>query len=273
MIIDLVWYFNKAAEVYPLYRDGVRAAMEVLEDRGHTVRWHFGLEPEIPEDSDFIINWDNSTSEWIPEMNKLPQKKGLILTTDLGMDIESLRNYDVIFAEAQPVVDKIRPHGIYALKGFGTDTEFFCPDDTKKIWKAFYPATFSPWKRQNEFATIYKDKGLLLGTVQPDGWDILKKSLYLGTKVMLGYFDVKYIRDLYRASESVHITGWEGSGRTVLEALSMNIPVKVAMDNHKCQSYLLEARAHGLDSRKFVQECYSEEVYADIIMKGIENVS
>ncbi len=273
MNIDIVWYFDKAAWVFPLYRDGVRAAMEVLEERGHIVRWHLGLEPEIPEDSDFIINWDNSSSEWIPEMNKLPQKKGLILTTDLGLDIQSLRNYDVIFAEAQPVVDKIKPHGIYALKGFGTDTRFFKPMESEKVWKAFYPATFSPWKRQNEFAREHKDKGLLLGTVQPDGWDILKKCVKYKTKIMLGYYDVKFIRDLYAASECVHITGWEGSGRTVLEAMSMGIPVRAARDNHKCQSYLMELQDHGLDSRKFVQENYSEETYADVFMKGIENVT
>ena len=279
MIIDLIWYFDRAKEIWPNYRDGVRAAMEELERRGHTVRWHLGTDVKIKPDSDFILNWDNSTSEFIPEMNKYPQRKGLILTTELGLNLDGLKNYDVIFAESEYVADMIKPHGIRVIKAFGTDTDYFhymwddLPDGTSisRTYKAFYPSTFSPWKRQNLFADIYGDKGLCLGTIQPDGWDILKYTVDKGTNVYIGYLPVDKVREFYSDSEKVHITGYEGSGRTVIEALSMGLPVEVSLDNHKCQSYLKEFKASGMEPREFAVAHYSAQGYADSLMKGLDD--
>lgn len=269
--ISLVWYFDKASWVFPLYRDGVKAAMGVLEKRGHTVRWHLGTNPKIEDDSDFILVWDNSTSGFIPELSKYTCRKGLILTTDLGLDIGALRNYDVIFAEAQPVVDKIKPHGIRVIKAFGTDTGFFqkYDNDTEQIYEAFYPATFSPWKRQDLFAQKWGKDGLCIGTIQPDGWDILKETVLLGTNVFITYMPVEQLWEFYNKSQTVDITGWEGSGRTVIEAMSMNIPVTAHPDNHKCNSYIDEQKQSKLGLREFVRKYYSEEVYADNLLRGM----
>ena len=268
MNIDVVWYFDKAKWVYPKWRDGLKAAMDIIA-RDHNVRWHLGTDIDIPDDSQFILVWDNSTSEFIPQMIKHKARKGLILTTDLGMDIESLRNYDVIFPEAQVVTDKIRPHGIRAITAFGTDEQFFTPDITEKEYEAFYPATFSPWKRQDIFAEMYGDKGLIIGTVQPDGYDILRKTIEHKANIMIGYWPVELIRESYNKAKLVHITGWEGSGRTVLEALSCGVPVKAAIDNHKCQNYIEEWEESGLEPREFILQNYSARIYAKNLLKGI----
>ena len=271
MNIDLVWYFSKAHWVYPLYRDGVRAAMEEIARRGHTVRWHLGLDPQIPTDSDFILLWDSSGSQFIKRLKDYPQRKGIILTTDLGMDVEALRPFDIVFAEAQPVVDKIRPYGIRVVKAFGTDTDFFRPTYEEKLYKAFYPATFSPWKRQNLFADKYGRDGLCVGTVQPDGWGIYEHCIRQGTHVITGYLPAKLLKALYNMSEFVDITGWEGSGRTVLEAMSLGKDVLVSPENHKCQSYIDEYTRSGLEPRDFVLKNYSEKTYADAILKGAQH--
>lgn len=273
MNIDLIWYFDKADWVFPLYRDGVRGAMEVLEERGHTVRWHLGLNPQIPDDSDFIILWDSSNSNFIPKLAKYPQRKGIILTTDLGLNLEALRAFNVVFAEAQPVVDAIKPHGIRVIKAFGTDTRFFNPAKDPhhfpdKIYDAMYPSTFSPWKRQNLFADKWGDRGLCIGTVQPDGWDILRYVVDKKTSVFVGYMPVEQLWEFYMKSKSVDITGYEGSGRTVIEAMSMNIPVSCLPDNNKCWSYIQEWKASGLSPRGFVLTNYSEDNYADAILRG-----
>jgi len=270
MNIDVVWYFNKAEWVFPKWRDGLRAAFEIIEKK-HNVRWHLGLDIEIPDDSDFILNWDNSTSEFIPQLSKYEARKGLVLTTNLGLNVEALRAYDVVFPEADEVTNQIRPAGIRAITAFGTDGRFFKPMNLKKEYEAFYPATFSQWKRQNIFADRYKDKGLLLGTVQPDGYEILGHCVKAGTNIMLGYYEVEFIRELFNKSELVDITGWEGSGRTVLEALSCGIPVSVSGDNTKALEYVKKWTLSGMYPREFILKHYSAQRYAEDLLRGIEN--
>ena len=267
--IDLVWYFDKAPWVYPLYRDGVRAAMEELKKRGHTVRWHLGLDPEIPKDSDFILLWDSSNSDFIDKLKEYKQRKGLILTTDLGINYENLKVFDVIYPEVQFIADNLRSRGFYAIKAFGTDTDFFRPEGRRKVYNHIFPSTFSPWKRQNVFATMYGASGLCVGTIQPDGTSIFEEVVQKGTHTIVGYIPVEALKVLYDMSKEVTITAWEGSGRTVLEALSMGLPVSVADDNAKCQSYIKELNTSGLSGREFVETYYSAEVYSDNLLKGM----
>ncbi len=274
MKIDILWFFNRASWVFPNYRDGVRAMSEVLQDRGHDVLWHLGLDPKIRLDTDYILVWDSSNTAVLPLLQDFKCKKGLLLTTDLGLNLEALRAFDVIFAEASSVVDKIRPYGIKVIKAFGTDTRFFNPlynlhsTPHEKIYDALYPATFSPWKRQDIFSAKYGDKGLCIGTIQPDGFDILNKVIENGTNIYIGYMPVEELREYYAKSKLISISGYEGSGRTVLEAMSMGIPVEAAEDNIKCQDYIRELADSGLPSRKFILDNYSEEIYSDKILKG-----
>lgn len=276
MRIALVWPFNKAKWIWPNYRDGVRAMVEHLNSNGHVVEWFLDPKPdEIAVDTfDAVLVWTDSSDRFASKLPKRPSKLGLLLTTELGLDGGNLKNYDVVFCEAKPVYDAVRAHGVRAIHAFGTDTKFFHPEYSDNnlgiVWHAFYPATFSPWKRQDIFARHYKDKGLLLGTIQPDGWGVYHESVKYGVNTMVGYFPVKMIRQLYLMSEQVHITGYEGSGRTVIEAMSMGLPVIVEKDNDKCQSYCTEWRKSDLEPREFVLKHYSEKVYADKILKGLE---
>jgi glycosyltransferase involved in cell wall biosynthesis len=291
MKIAIVWYFDKAKWVEPYWRDGHRAAFDILKKK-HKVDFFLGTDFELEDKYDFILLWDSSNSEFLPKLKEYKARKGLCLTTDLGINMENLRHFDVIFPEAEPVYQLIRNSGMRAIKAFGCDTKFYNDKETyaTKYFPAFYPATFSPWKRQDLFAEAMRSDGVVLGTVQPDGVFYHKKCVDYGVRTIVGYVPAEIIRELYRMSKVVVVPAWEGSGRTVLEAMSMNIPIIVTKDNHKAASYLREAGAGELvdpvpdkiqkafwelvnkkaDTRDFILKNYSEEVFAKQLLKGME---
>ncbi len=267
--IALVWYFNQAHDIYPLWRDGHRAAFELLS-KHYQVDWYMGTDFNVPQGYDFYLLWDSSNSDYFSKLDELKGRKGLCLTTDWQLSVDNLRRFDVVFAEAQPVVDACKPAGVRVLKAFGTDSNFFVPNKMKQIYGAIYPATFSPWKRQDIFAEEFKGDGLCVGTIQPDGIDIYRRCKELGTNLIIGYLPVEALKVLYDVSGEVVITGYEGSGRTVLESLSMNKPIRVHPDNLKGTSYIDEWKESGLSGRDFILENYSGEKFCEQLIKGIE---
>jgi len=291
MKIAIIWYWDRAKWIEPYWRDGHRAAFELLQKK-HDVDWFLGTDFELEDVYDFILLWDSSNSGFIPKLKDYKARKGLCLTTDLGINIPNLHAFDVVFAEAESVCQLVRNDGIRVIKAFGVDSNFFNDDQTHitKYIPAFYPATFSPWKRQDLFAEAVRDNGVCLGTIQPDGVEIYRKCLELGTRTIVGYVPAEIVRELYRMSRAVVVTAWEGSGRTILEAMAMNIPVIVTKDNHKAASYLREAKAGEIvepdvkaiqdtywkivnkkvNTRDFVLKNYSGEVFAKKLLEGIE---
>ena len=271
MKICFLWWFDQASWVYPKWRDGLRSAMEIVGKK-HDVTWMLGK--ELPKDEyDFILLWDDSNSEFFSHIDNYKGRKGLCLTTD-PHNIDNLKKLDVVFCESEPVYQAVRSQGIRAIKAFGTDTNFFSPDThIKKDLDFFYPATFSPWKRQSEIAYLGKQLKCI-GTMQPDGSEELEACRRTGVDVEIGYFGVKKIRDLYRRTKNVIIPAIHGSERTILEAMSSDIlPVILHPDvNAKAYSYIEEFRDSGLESpREFVLENYSHYTYADRLLRGIES--
>src|SRR3990167_1603412 len=158
------------------------------------------------------------------------------------------------------------------MKAFGTDTDFFKPDNTKKEIEYFYPATFSLWKRQRDITYLGKDI-YCCGTIQPDGQEEYQVVVDAGATVEVGYFPAEHIRDLYRRAQHVIIPAVHGSERTVLEAMSMNIlPEIVHPDiNKKANSYLIEYAGSGEKTpRNFILKRYSHQLFAKQLLKGIK---
>ncbi len=268
--ICFIWYFDKSGQVFDNWRDGLRSALELIE-KDHRVDWY--LNKKLPSEAslekyyDFVLVWDDSNTETTRHLQKA-KRKGICLTTDPN-NIENLRNFDVIFCESQPVYEAVRSAGLRAIKAFGTDTDFFSPDDTKKDIEYYFPGTFSPWKLQREIAHL-GPKLTCIGTVQPDGIYDLTKCLDNGVNVKEGYFPVETIRDYYRRSQKVIIPSVHGSERTVLESLSCGIkPEVLHKENVKTYSYIQELEESGLSPREFVVKYYSHEVYAKQLLKGI----
>ena len=265
--IAFVWYWNKASETYPFWRDGLRAALEEIE-KEHTVDWFF--DEKIPEDDyDFILLWGDSNCPAIEKIESYKARKGIILTTD-PHNIANLKSLDVIYCESEPIYEAVRQHGLRAIKAFGTDTDFYCPDyKIQKDIVAFYPATFSPWKRQSEIANM-GDKLLCVGTIQPDGQDEYQACVDAGVRLEVGYFPAEKIRDYYRRSQQVYIPAIHGSERTCLEAMACGITPIVNPNNKRTHSYITEFLRSGRQSQKeFVEVYYSHRKYAKELLRGM----
>jgi hypothetical protein len=274
--IGFVWYWEQASAIKPKWRDGLRAAIEIISQK-HEVRWFLDKEVPSPDEPwDFLLFWSDAYGGFFNELNLYTARKGICLTTEpkSPLEFDNLRKLDVVYCESRPVYETVRREGIHAVKAFGTDTLFFSPGVrvTKSI-EYFYPATFSPWKRQSEIAYL-GDKLTCLGTVQPDGLAELEACKKNGVNIIEGYFNAKKIRNMYRQSERVIIPAVHGSERTVLEAMSMDILPMITnpLLNVKANSYIEEYREMGYDSpREFVIDNYSHFIYADNLLKGIEN--
>jgi hypothetical protein len=271
MKISAIWYFDKASQVWPNWHDGFYAAWREIA-KNNEVLWYLDKHHPKPENAgDFLWLWDDSNSEFFKLIDNYKCRKGLHLTTN-PQNYDNLKKVDVVYCESTPVYELLRPHGFRTIKAFGTDTKFFSPDlKIEKDIPYFYPATFSPWKRQSEIANLGPDL-FCVGTIQPDGQKEFQACIDAGVKVQVGYYPAKDIRNYYRRAQKVIIPALHGSERTVLEAMSMNVPVEV-MDfhNQKARSYIQEFEASEFEStRDFVLANYSEITFAKSIMRGIE---
>lgn len=267
MKLAFLWYFEKAPQVYENWRDGLRAAIELI-GKTNEVDWFIGKEIPLSDGYDAILFWDDSNSEFFDELDRYKGKKGLFLTTN-PQNFDNLRKLDVVYCESEPVYDAVRREGIRAVKAFGTDTDFYSPSKVKRDIEYFYPATFSPWKKQSTIAHL-GNKLLCVGTTQPDGLYELAECTTNGVRVENGYFPAEKIRDYYRRSKNVPIPAFHGSERTVLEAMATNIKPDVNRENVKAYSYITELEESGLTPREFVEKNYSHKKYAKSILKGLE---
>lgn len=269
MTLAFLWWWNRAGEIYPFWRDGLRSALETI---GINNQVDIFLGEKMPDrEFDAYLLWGDSNCAAIDKLSTYKGKKGIILTTN-PQNIENLKKLDVVFCESAPVYEEVRKHGIRAVRAFGTDTDFFTPDDkVKKDIEYFYPATFSPWKLQRDIAYL-GDKLWCVGTVQPDGGYDLGRCEATGVHIAKGYFKVEHIRDLYRRAKKVIIPAIHGSERTVLEAMSSDIlPDVTNPQNIRTRSYIEEFKQSGLKSpREFAVKNYSHIKYAKDIIKGYE---
>lgn len=267
MRIAFVWYWGRAKEIYPNWRDGLRAALEVLS-RDHKVDIFLG-EIEPPDNYDFILFWGDSDCPFFEKVSSYHARKGIILTTD-PHNIGNLGKLDVVYCESTPVYNAVRAHGIHAIKAFGTDVSFYKPDlSVSKEIEFFYPATFSPWKRQRVVAHL-GNRLLCVGTLQPDGKEELAACKANGVLTLEGYFPPEEIRLFYHRAKHVPIPAIHGSERTALEAMSMNIVPSITPSNKRTFSYLEEyIRSGFLTPRDFVLVNYSQDRYAEALLKGM----
>lgn len=269
--LAFLWNFEKAPEIYPYWRDGLRAAVEEI-GRDNDVDIYLGEDcHSIDAGYDAILFWSDSSDPIVDIYSDYKAKKGIILTSDLGLNPTHLRSYDVIFCESKPVADVVRAHGLKAVQCFGTDTDFYTtpPKGTEKDIEYFYPATFSPWKKQGDIATL-GEKLWCVGTVQPDGQAEHDECAKNGVNIAVGYFKAEHIRDLYHRAQKVIIPAIHGSERTVLESLACGIiPDVTNPANVRTRSYLEEYKKSGLSPREFVVKNYSHTKYGDTIKKHL----
>jgi hypothetical protein len=266
MKLSFVWWWGRASEIYPNWRDGLRGAIEEISKTNHVDIYP---DERIPTNTyDAILLWGDSNCPFFNILGSYNARKGMILTTD-PTNFDNLRKLDVVFCESTPVYDAVRSQGIRAIKAFGTDVSFFKPSDKKKDIDYFYPATFSPWKRQSAIAYLGK-KLLCVGTIQPDGvyeWKMCKDQ---GVQIREGYFPAETILDFYQRTKRITIPAIHGSERTVLEAMACNILPEVNELNRRTHSYIDEYKESKCRTpREFVEKEYNHIQYAEKILKGL----
>jgi hypothetical protein len=219
-----------------------------------------------------MLIWGDSNCPLLDHLDQFSQKKGLQLTT-WPHNMENLRSLDVVFSESIPIYNQLRLNGIRTVLGFGTDTNFFKPNESVvKDIPYFFPGTFSPWKNQQIIAGLGASL-YCIGTIQPDGkvqWEALEKA---GAHLAQGYFPPKEILKCYQRARNVIIPAIHGSERTVLEAMSCNILPHVVGNNERAGSFVEEFKQwleiNGKWTRDFVIERYSEKTYANALEKGL----
>jgi hypothetical protein len=265
-MINFLWEWDRAKEIYPNWRDGLRAATEIIIKKTDAV-WKLNELPD--EDADWIITWCDSNSQFSRNVSNYKAKRGIFLTTH-PTNWENLLGFDVVFCETSIIYEECRMRGINAIRAFGTDDKFYTPGNKKDI-EYFYPATFSPWKRQDKIAHL-GNKLLCVGTIQPDGQSEYEACVNNAVITEVGYFPPEKIRDYYHRAKRVIIPAVHGSERTVLEAMSSNIlPEVTNPQNRRAYSYIAEFKRSGMIMpRAFIQKYYSAQKYADDILKGLE---
>lgn len=293
--IAIIHPWEGAKFIEPIQWDGLRAALQIVGQK-HQVDWF--LAGDVPDDSyDWIIPWGVGS---IPFNNTIEKYKGrkALLCAGHPQDTANFEKFEAIFVESPAVAKQIlHPKVILA---FGTDLEFFrpAPSDEKKIFDVFFPATYSPWKRQDLFAQATKGlKALTCGVIQPDGIELFKQCQDNGGYTLAGIVPTKLVSNLYCMSRVVCITAWHGSERTTLEAMATNTPLVITRDNELACSlttdkvikvdpissairegiqeaferYYFQRVPEQLNTRKYVLDNYSESDYARKIVEVIES--
>jgi hypothetical protein len=124
---------------------------------------------------------------------------------------------------------------------FGTNTDLFTPlPDQAKVFDVLFPATFAIWKRHRLWAQAVEGlKSCAVGYMYDTHEDQCWKDCEKAGALVLPHVSGKALRRLYAASKCVAITSNNdgGSQRTVLEAMSMNIPVIVNNESQKNIEY------------------------------------
>ena len=207
----------------------------------------------------------------------------------------TFRNYvdafDLIFVESEVYKNQLEAEGKRVIKAFGVDTELFKPIKQPKIWDAIFPATFANWKRHSIFTEAMGSKGVACGWMYQDheteNWQICQEK---GTMI-LPHLSHKAVAYLMNAAKTCVITSDStgGSQRTVLEAMACNIPVIAMHDSDKTTEYIRDCgigeivnpdvdsirkavekwKDKEVNSREWVIENYSAEVYADKLKQGL----
>lgn len=268
----------------PVTWDGLHAALKIVAQK-HQVDWF--LAGDMPDNTyDWIIPWGVGSEPFNNTIEKYKGRKAL-LCAGHPQDTANFEKFEAIFVESPAVAKQIlHPKVIIA---FGTDIEFFKPTDEKKMFDVFYPATYSPWKRQDLLARASdRLKVLTCGVVQPDGAYIYGACQTMGY-TLSGLVPTALIAKLYNMSRVVCITAWHGSERTVLEAMSTNIPLVITKDNELACSLTPEsvvkvdpnpqaireaielALVSKVNTRDYVLKNYSEKIYAQKILEVIES--
>ena len=185
-----------------------------------------------------------------------------------------LHNFDVVFAESKVDFLEFKRFGKKVFQAFGTNTKLFVPIPTQpKIFDYVYLAAFAKWKHHEKFAKYVFEhepdgNSIAIGYMQPDGWEKecyeICQSYSIAVVPQIPYEAVPWIMN---ASHNVYVgaDAMGGCQRTVLEAISCDVPVIVDSDSPKLKELAKLTRLGVLRS-------WSEKAYANKLKEGLKSI-
>lgn len=293
-IAKMIFELGKKAEV-KVYTQVYRIEKETVFNNGlfdiFAYKDYTQMQEQIDSDKpDVVLFWADQTR---PAITYLTERypSGILFAGGEPI-LENTSRFGVIFTESAVYTERLQVAGFNVVQAFGTNTELFRPKQQPKIFDALFPACFADWKRHGLFAEAVKGmKAMACGWFQahePWCYEACQKAGVL----TLPNVTSNLLPDFYNSSKVILITSDSsgGSQRTVLEAMSCNVPCIVMSDSDKTSEYMREAgyewlicapdaqsirnkmkeiEGKAVNTRDWILQNYSEFTYADKVYKGL----
>lgn len=271
MRIAFIWDWENDHEQTMTWHDGLAAAVRVLSQRHELAFFTCGsVETTLPHpyfpihvkrsgksmqesvagfDPNVILMWGDTTRPNAAPLAELGKPMALCFAGGHQFG-DTVHFFDHFFVESEVYKQKYELAGLSVSTAFGTNTEFFQPiPEQRKNFDVIFPATYASWKRHNLFAEATKGlRACTVGYMYDDHEQWCWEEPMRSGALTLPHASADVLRHLYAASKVCLITSEAsgGSQRTVLEAMSMNIPVIVMSDSDKCSEYVRDAESMGM---------------------------
>lgn len=289
---------------YGKWRDGLWAAMQLIEKEHEVKYFDFPLVGMSEFNPDVVLYWEAPVTQrgkdaenWFSVCN-LPYKKALLFA---GGPLKSIdvKDFDLVFTESQINDEDCEREGIPYRRAFGVNTQIMKPLEGRPIYAkydGFMQATFAEWKRHELFAQSLGKAGAVAGRLQEHDRNGYNECVKRGVTI----FDeqpAERIAELMQESACVVNTSsyWGGGQRCTLEAMACGVPVIVMADSPKNCEFVQESNgglivepnvesikeavekckknnAMGLRGNEYVENNWTEKHYADALLEGIKSI-
>lgn len=291
---------------YGQWRDGLWAAMQLIEKEHEVKYFDFPLKGMTEFNPDVVLYWEapvtnkgKDADNWF-SVCALPYPKALLFAGGPLRAID-VRDFDLVFTESLINDEDCEREGIPYKRAFGVNTQIMRPSFADKKYDGFMQATFADWKRHTLFAQALGEKGAVVGRKQEH--DLNGYNECVKRKVTI--FDeqpAEEIATLINQSHCVVNTSeyWGGGQRCTLEAMACGVPVIVMADSPKNREFIEESGGGyvvepiaeeirkiiefiqsdipnnrlrvGNKGRKYIMDNWTEQHYAHAILEGIQSI-
>lgn len=287
---------------YGQWKDGLWAAMQEIEKRGHTVQYfepYHGTQIRNFQ-PDVVLFWEAACTAAGPDaaayrtIQNLPFKKALLFAGG-PIKKEWLEGFDLVFVESAINEEELEQLGVPWKRAFGVNTQAFRPEPQPKIFDAVFPATCASWKRPWLLTETLRERSVICGRFQETDPLPFIRSRAAGALV-LPELSAEGVNSLIAASHTLVNCSdfWGGGQRATLEGMANGAPVIVMEDSPKNREYIeesgcgmvvppedakireavehLKATWTAADTERslaYIRSKWTEKHYADAILEGI----
>lgn len=299
--MKIAFYWQGITGRYGQWKDGLWAALDIIESEGHEVR-HLEPGEDAPWDTDIILYWEAPTTLKGKDAQKYldvlaqPFPKALLFAGG-PVEIQTCYGFDLYFVESKINEDEFEALGLPWKRAFGVNTQIFKPQKQPKVFDGFMQATYAGWKRHSLFAEALGSRGATAGRKQahePFCYEACEQKGVL----TLPELSPEAIASMINGSYSVVNTAefWGGGQRCTLEAMACGIPPIVMEDSPKNREYVEESGfgfvvppiassirdtvnevmiGNGAPSERgveYIQSKWTERHYAKALLDGMREV-